>query len=364
MSGLTGDVSKELYDDQLQKIAQFKIILVTPEILKDGELIEIILSLTEKSQLEKIVFDKAHTIVSCGSTFRTVYKEVCDRLARVKCCPKLLLSATVPAKVETAIKDIFDNLIVCRSSVFRENLHLHIRERTNAFYDEVERFVADHKEFGIIYCVLPKDVSTIHAELLKRGVSCVKYHGQLFEGVKMANHSKWINGECKLIVANSSFGMGIDKKDVRFVIHARIPTSIDEYYQQCGRAGRDGLPSRCILYYRYADKNMLLKLFYSQGQEVSDQMSCVNELVNFLEDPVQCRHKCLMLYFGEPRENFVCGVGCDNCVCQGLFYLTDGTSDALKVVQTVVELIGFTLKTVPALSSIKSRDRLVLLRFI
>ena len=88
---------------------------------------------------------------------------------------------------------------------------------------------------------------------------------------------------------------------------------------------------------------MLLKLFYSQGQEVSDQMSCVDELVNFLEDPVQCRHKCLVLYFGEPRENFVCGVGCDNCVRQGLFYLTDGTSDALKVVQTVVELTGRTL---------------------
>ena len=182
----------------------------------------------------------------------------------------------------------------------------------------------------VLFIVLPKDVSTIYAELLKRAVSCAKYHGQLSEGVKMTNHSKWINGECKLIVANSSFGMAIDKKDVRFVIHARIPTSIDKYYQQCGRAGHDGLPSRCILYYRYADKNMLLKLFYSQGQAVSDQMSCVNELVNFLEDPVQCQHKCLMLYFGEPRENFVCGVGCDNCVRQGVFYLTDGTLDALK----------------------------------
>ena len=148
-----GDVSKGLYDDQLQKIAQFKIVLVTPEILKDGELIDTILSPTEKSQLERIVFDEAHTIVSWGSTFRPVYKEVCARLARVKCCPKLLLSATVPAKVETAIKDIFDNLTVNRSSVFIENLHLHIRERTNTFYDELERFVADYKEeFGFIHC--------------------------------------------------------------------------------------------------------------------------------------------------------------------------------------------------------------------
>ena len=339
----TGDVSKELYGDQLLKISEFKIILVTPEILKDGELIDIILSLAEKSQLERIVFDEAHTIVSWGSTFRPVYKEVCERLARVKSCPKLLLSATVPAQLEKAIKDTFDNLTVYRSSVFRENLNLSIKESANPFYDGVQRFVADHKEeFGIIYCVLPKDVSAIHAELLKRGVSCVKYHGQLSEEVKIASYSKWVNGECKLIVANSSFGMGIDKKDVRFVIHARIPTSIDEYYQQCGRAGRDGLPAKCFLYYKYADKNMLLKLFYGQDK-VNSQMSCVNELINFLEDPVQCRHKCLMLYFGEPRENFVCGVGCDNCVNKGAFYLTDGTSDALKVVQTVVELTGRTL---------------------
>ena len=86
---------------------------------------------------------------------------------------------------------------------------------------------------------MPKDVSAIHVELLRRGVSYVKYHGQLSEQVKMASYSKWVNGECKLIVANSSFGMGIDKMDVRFVIHARIPTSIDEYCQQCGQAGRD-----------------------------------------------------------------------------------------------------------------------------
>ena len=336
----TGDITKQMHDSQLLNLQNFKIIIVTPEILHKGEFMDKIMSFAEKSQLERIVFDEAHTIVNWGSTFRPVYKEVCEHLGKVSNCPKLLLSATVPAKLESELKAIFTDLTVFRSSVFRENLHLNVRERGNKFYDDLEKFLLDHqKDCGIIYCVLPKDVSTVHAELLKRGIDCVKYHGQLSEDVKVVNHSKWMNGECKLIVANSSFGMGIDKKDVRYVVHARIPTSIDEYYQQCGRAGRDGLPAKCVLFYKYTDKNTLFKLFQKQG-DIANQMSSVNELINFLEDTIQCRHKCIMLYFGEERNSFLCGTACDNCTEHGGFHLTDGTSDALKVVQAVVELTG------------------------
>lgn len=338
-----GDITKQMHDSQLLNLQNFKIILVTPEILHEGELMATIMSFAEKLQLERIVFDEAHTIVNWGSTFRPMYKDVCEHLAKVSSCPKLLLSATVPAKLESELKAIFTDLTVFRSSVFRENLHFNIRERGNKFYDDLERFLLDHRDdCGIVYCVSPKDVSTVHAELLKRGIDCVKYHGQLSEEIKLVNYSKWMNGECRLIVANSSFGMGIDKKDVRYMVHARMPTSIDEYYQQCGRAGRDGLPAKCVLFYKYADKNMLFKLFQKQG-DIANQMSSVNELINFLEDPVQCRHKCIMQYFGEECYSFPCGTACDNCTEHGGFHLTDGTSDALKVVQAVVELIGKSL---------------------
>jgi superfamily II DNA helicase RecQ len=187
--------------------------------------------------------------------------------------------------------------------------------------------------------VLPKDVSTVHAELLKNGINCLKYHGQLSEELKTNSFTKWMNGECKVMVANSSFGMGIDKKDVRYVIHARIPTSIEEYYQQCGRAGRDELPAKCVLFYKYGDKSTLLKLFQSQSEQ-TQQVASVNELINFLEDPVQCRHKCLMLFFGETTTNFLCGVNCDNCLQRGSFHMSDGTTDALKVLEAMLELTG------------------------
>lgn len=338
----TGDIPKETYQSQLVDLERFKIVLVTPEIIKDGDLLDTIVSLAEKGNLERIVFDEAHTIVSWGNTFRPVYKEVCESIAKLS-CPKLLLSATVPAKVEADIKVIFNDLMVFRSSIFRENLNISVCERGTKFYDDLESLLSEHKgECGIIYCVLPKDVSQIHAELLKRGICCVKYHGQLSTEMKLINQMKWMTGECKLIVANSSFGMGIDKKDVRYVIHARMPTSIDEFFQQCGRAGRDGLLAKCTIFYKYADKNLLLKMFIHQGN-VDKQMEAVNDLVHFLEDPVQCRHKILMAYFGECRSNFVCGGSCDNCVDSGCFYATDGTNDALKVVQAVVELTGKTI---------------------
>jgi superfamily II DNA helicase RecQ len=114
------------------------------------------------------------------------------------------------------------------------------------------------QQCGKIYCVFPNDVSKVQAELLKRNISCVKYHGKLAEDVKHASYRKWIDGEVDIIVANASFGMGIDKANVRYVIHARLPTSIDDYFQQCGRAGRDGQLSVCLLFYNDADKHMLM----------------------------------------------------------------------------------------------------------
>lgn len=331
----TGDVPENIQITQLEELQHFKLIFSTPEVLERGAFHDKIHVLMSNDCIERVVFDEAHTISSWGDTFRPVYKTVCEELAQVPCV-KLLLSATVHCKVQCQLMTMFGDLTVYRNSVFRENLFLEVLERGSKLYDALATYIKDKKgQCGIVYAVLPRDVSKIHSELIKRGIDAVKYHGQLSEEMKTVNLTKWMNGQVQLMVANSSFGLGIDRPDVRYVIHARVPTSLDEYYQQCGRAGRDGLPAFCVLYYSYSDKTVLYKLF---GQCEQSQCLALNDLIVFLEDPVQCRHKAIMAYYGERRDNFVCLLGCNNCKNRGMFHITDGSTDAFKVVQSVVEL--------------------------
>lgn len=219
-----------------------------------------------------------------------MYKDVAERLSSFN-APKLLLSATLPARIQDELRHLFgkDCWAVVAHTVHRDNLELNVLEKGNNFYDNLADFISERKEkCGIIYCVMPKDVSKIQGELKKKkkAVDCVIYHGQLSEELKGKSFDKWMSGEVKLMIANASFGMGIDKPDVRYVVHAKVPTSLEEYFQQCGRAGRDGNPATCLLYYNYADKSLLYKLFKRQAN-FEQQCNILNDLIVFLEDPVQ-----------------------------------------------------------------------------
>jgi ATP-dependent DNA helicase RecQ len=212
----TGDVPNEVQIYQVECIQQYRVIVATPEMLQEGMLLNQAIAGLD---LGRIVFDEAHTIATWGSTFRPVFKEVCLNLAKLA-CPKLLLSATVTTKLQQTLVDIFGRFLVFRETVYRyhENLTFEVAYRLPKHIDEIGTFVKEQSTLGhcgIIYCVIPHDVDNIHSELLKRGLDAVKYHGHLSDEVKQASFAKWMNGEVGVMVANSSFGMGIDKPDVR-----------------------------------------------------------------------------------------------------------------------------------------------------
>lgn len=334
---ISGDIPDNARDSSLRELNTFKLIFCTPEMFVNKNISDKF----KNNNIERIVFDEAHTICSWGNTFRPHYKAAAIELAKFP-CPKLLLSATIPHQMILELSEMFGRLEVIKGTVLRDNIVLSVEEKPigNKFYDELAQFVQCRKdEYGIIYGVFPSDVSKIHSELLKRNVNCVKYHSQLSQSVKEASYHRWTSGEVKVMVANASFGMGVDNTKVRFVIHAKMPTNLDEYFQQCGRAGRDGQPSTCVLYYNYADKTALLKLFHASGDFAMQSLK-LNQLISFLEDPVTCRHSSILKYYGENREGYLCGENCDNCKHRGTYIKTDGTSDAFKVVQAILELSG------------------------
>ena len=332
---ITGDVPSDIRNTCLNQLPSYKILFFTPEMFACDNILDKIKNVS----LERIVFDEAHTICSWGSTFRPQYKSAAKELVKLP-YPKLLLSATIPNQMVLELSELFGNFQVIKGTVLRDNISLNVEERPTGrkFYDQLAGFILKKPDdCGIIYAVFPSDVSKIHSELVKRNVNCAKYHGQLSQIVKDSSYHRWYSGDVNVMIANTSFGMGIDKKDVRFIIHARVPTNIDEYFQQCGRAGRDGLESVCMLYYTYTDKTALLKLF-SSGENFTTQSRKLNALIDYLEDPVSCRHLSILRYYGEDRVDYVCGDHCDNCKHRGTYIKIDGTSDALTVVQAMLEL--------------------------
>ena len=215
----TGSTPQEHQMSQLENFESYKIILATPELVEND-----LLDKLKSTTLERIVFDEAHTITTWGNTFCPVYKSTCELLSKLP-VPKLLLSATVPVHCQQELLQTFGTFVSIRNTVFRDNLCLNVEERSNGpkFYDQLASFIIKgHEGCGIVYCVFTSDVTKIHAEMIKRDISCAMYHGQLSEDVKLANFNKWNIGESNVMIANAAFGLGIDKANVRLVAHTPI----------------------------------------------------------------------------------------------------------------------------------------------
>ncbi|MFN3783452.1 MAG: RecQ family ATP-dependent DNA helicase [Spirosomataceae bacterium] len=288
-----------------------KLLYIAPESLNKVENLDFM----KKATISFVAVDEAHCISEWGHDFRPEYRRIRSIIESINPeLPIVALTATATPKVQQDIQRNLnmDDSVVYKSSFNRKNLYYEIRPKTNA-KKQLIRYVANNKgKSGIIYCLSRKKVEEI-AELLNvNGIKALPYHAGLESDQRMKNQDAFLNEECSVIVATIAFGMGIDKPDVRFVIHYDAPKSLEGYYQETGRAGRDGLEGNCLMFYSFDDILKLEK--FNKDKNVSERdnaKALLLEMVAYSNLGI-CRRRQLLSYFGEFMEKD-CGF-CDNCL--------------------------------------------------
>jgi ATP-dependent DNA helicase RecQ len=288
-----------------------KMLYVAPESLTKQEYIDFLTSV----DISFFAIDEAHCISEWGHDFRPEYRRLREIFERISNVPIIALTATATPKVQFDIQKNLNMLDadVFKSSFNRDNLYYEIRPKREVEKQIIKYIRNRQGESGIIYCLSRKKVEEI-AELLQiNGINALPYHAGLDATTRAKHQDMFLMEEMEVIVATIAFGMGIDKPDVRYVIHHDIPKSLESYYQETGRAGRDGGVGDCIAFYSYKDIEKLEK--FLQGKPVSEQeigRQLLNEIVSYSETSV-CRRKFILHYFGEFFDEKKCNEQCDNC---------------------------------------------------
>lgn len=311
-STLTKKEIREVHEDLQQ--GHTKMLYVAPETLTKAENLELFRDL----EISFFAVDEAHCISEWGHDFRPEYRRLREMMDVINDkIPVIALTATATPKVQS---DIVKNLGLRNPEIFissfnRNNLYYEIQpkiKKDQTIRSIVKYIVQNKGKSGIIYTLNRKTTEELADVLVANGIKAVAYHAGLDSKLRAERQDKFLNEDTQVIVATIAFGMGIDKPDVRFVIHYNIPKSIENYYQETGRAGRDGLEGHCILYYSHKDVAKLEHLMRDKPlseREVGAQL--INETVAYAESGV-CRRKILLSYFGEEWTQENCG-GCDNC---------------------------------------------------
>lgn len=311
-----------------------KLLYVAPESLTKEDNIEFLKSI----KISFYAVDEAHCISEWGHDFRPEYRRIRPIINEIGPRPIIALTATATPKVQHDIQKNLGilNCYLFKSSFNRENLFYEIRPKTKNTDREIIKFIRSNSgKSGIIYCLSRKKVEEL-AEFLKiNGIKALPYHAGMDGLTRSANQDAFLLENVDVIVATIAFGMGIDKPDVRFVIHYDMPKSLEGYYQETGRAGRDGGEGRCITFYSAKDLQKMEK--FMQGKPVTEQeigKQLLVETASYAESSV-CRRKTLLHYFGEDYKEDNCG-NCDNCINPKK--RVEAKDDLLAVIETVTAL--------------------------
>ena len=353
---INGDTTKEEKDFIFGALRgsdpgkMIQLIYVTPEMLtKNQRMIDTFKRLNDNGEFARLVIDEAHCVSQWGHDFRPDYKAIGEIRAQFRGVPVIALTATATENVKV---DVIHNLGITGCEVFtqsfnRPNLYYEVRPKPKAaeHIDEIGNLITSkyRNKCGIIYCLSRKKCEQVAEELRKKcKIKAHHYHAALKSEEKSEIQRKWQTGQYHVIVATIAFGMGIDKPDVRFVIHHSLPKSLEGYYQETGRAGRDGLRSSCYMYYGYQD-TAVLKRMIMDGEGNFDQkerqLAMLRNMVQYCENKADCRRVQVLGYFSERFAKDECGGECDNCNSTSRFETKDFTAQA-KLAVALVQRFG------------------------
>ena len=352
-----GDMSagqRNALKQQLQQSpCRLKLLYITPEMLNKSTFMQSLLPrLHQSKQLARFIIDEAHCLSSWGHDFRPDYKALSFMKRDFPDIPIMALTATANSKVRRDVISILGlrNAKMIKQSFNRPNLIYSVFERTANFFDEVVSFIKmkHPNESGIIYCQTRAKCESV-ASKLESQLSIKCYHAGLAKQDRTDVQQEWSRGDVKIIVATIAFGMGIDKANVRFVIHQALPSSVEGYYQETGRAGRDGLQSDCLLYFNYGDTKtveLLIKRGEGSHQQKQRQYDNLRQMVAYCDNKMECRRKVILHYFGEQFDQQECKGTCDNCKTTNNYVKQDVSAiakDCLNIVDAVTMHGKFTL---------------------
>ncbi|KAI8384396.1 P-loop containing nucleoside triphosphate hydrolase protein [Radiomyces spectabilis] len=316
-----------VFDQLAHDPPALQLLYVTPELLQRSEALQVAIEkLYRQGQLARFVIDEAHCISQWGHDFRPDYKLLGNLKTKFPDVPIMALTATANEMVR---KDILYNLQIEHCTILQQSFN-----RPNLTYEVVEIASKDiilrdiaffmmryQNKSGIIYCATRRQCEEVAEQLrFSYGFKAKHYHAALSPEERLGIQHEWQVGAVQVIVATIAFGMGIDKGDVRFVIHFTMPASIENYYQETGRAGRDGMPAICRLYYSYADRKTH-ELLINKGEGTLQQKrrlaDNLKKMILFCENRIDCRRQQVLAHFDEKFDSNLCYNTCDNCVRRG-----------------------------------------------
>ena len=346
----SGSAETNVFRDLRSNNPALKLLYLTPEkIARSTYLMDRFRELSDKNLLRAFVIDEAHCISSWGHDFRKDYTQLKMLRHQFPSIPFIALTATATIKVkgDIAYQLALNDPAVFQQTFNRPNLIYSVRKKTKNVVSDIISYINSNypKKSGIVYCLSRKDCENVAEKLCDQGIIASFYHGDLDKEERRIRQENWQLGRTHVIAATIAFGMGINKPDVRFVIHHSIPKSLDGYCQEAGRAGRDGLNAQCVLFYSYGDKSKLEKMIMDDSQESPweqrmENKRKLNQVVQYCENHVDCRRVLQLMYFGEEFNKGTCQGTCDNCRSEKIHELRDVTEEAKSAMKLVRDKSG------------------------